>query len=103
MHIKGSGKADLNQEKVNYRVTASQVRKLAQGGYETRGTPIPVKISGSFADPSVKPDVSGLIKTQLKSKLQEKLDQKLQEKSDAGEPESAEDQLKKQLLRGLFN
>ncbi|MBV1889410.1 MAG: AsmA family protein, partial [Gammaproteobacteria bacterium] len=103
MHIKGNGSVDLNQEKINYRVTASQVRKLAQGGYETRGTPIPVKISGSFADPSVKPDVSGLIKTQLKSKLQQKLEQQLQKKSDADEPESAKDQLKNQLLRGLFN
>ena len=103
MHIKGSGSADLNREKINYRVTASQVRKLAQGGYETRGTPIPVMISGSFTDPSVKPDVSGLIQTQLKSKLQQKLEQQLEKKSDAGEPESAKDQLKNQLLRGLFN
>ena len=103
MHIKGHGKVDLNQEKLNYRVTASQVKKLDQGGYKTRGTPIPVKISGSFTNPSVKPDVSDLIKTQLKSKFQQQLEQKLQKDQDSGEPESTKDQLKRQLFQGLFN
>lgn len=99
LHITGKGKADLNQQQIDYRVTASSVRKLAEERYETRGTPIPVKITGPIDSPSVTPDVSSLIKTKAKSKIQEKLDEKLA----PAEDDSPEDQLKKQLLRGFFN
>lgn len=99
LHIKGDGQVDLNQQQIDYRVTAGSVEKLADGSYKQRGTAIPVKISGNFDSPSVLPDVSGLVKSQAKSKLKEKLAPKLAPSDD----DSPEDQLKKQLLRGLFN
>jgi len=99
MHIKGAGKVDLNQQKIDYRVTAARVKKLADNSYQTRGTAIPVKISGNLSEPSVTPDVSQLAKEQAKSKLQEKLAPQLESSDD----DSPTDQLKKQLLRGLFN
>ncbi|MDF1819701.1 MAG: AsmA family protein [Immundisolibacteraceae bacterium] len=99
LHIKGDGQIDLNQQQINYRVTAGSVEKLADGSYEQRGTAIPVKISGNFDSPRVLPDVSGLVKSQAKSKLKEKLAPKLAPSDD----DSPEDKLKKKLLKGLFN
>ena len=47
-----------------------------------RNTDIPLKVSGTYANPTVRPDIEGLAKDQLKQKLQ--------------------DVLKKNGLQGLF-
>jgi hypothetical protein len=47
-----------------------------------RSTDIPLKVTGTYAAPTVRPDIEGLAKDQLKQKLQ--------------------DILKKNGLRGLF-
>lgn len=99
LHIKGSGKVDLNTESLDYRINAGRVEKLADGSYQPRGTAIPVRISGSLSNPSVLPDVSDLVKTEAKNKLQEKFAPQLA----PSDQDSPTDQLKKQLLRGLFN
>ncbi len=99
LHIKGAGIVDLNLQSIDYRVTAGGVEKLADGSYKNRGTAIPVRITGSLAEPSVAPDVSSLIKDKAKTKLMEKLVPKLA----PDESDSPKNQLKKRLLRGLFN
>ena len=113
LRITGQGTVDLAADQVDYMLTTKLVKSLTgQGGKsadQLRGLPIPVKITGPFANLSYKPDLSGLVKTQLKQQIQEekqkivdKAKDKLKQKAAEliGEPEGLKDAL--QGLRGLF-
>jgi AsmA protein len=74
--VTGQGSANLATKGIDFKLLASIVTAPA------RNTDIPLKVSGTYANPTVRPDIEGLAKGQLKQKLQ--------------------DILKKNGLQGLF-
>ena len=98
LHITGAGTVDLPNSRIDYRVKAGKVEKQADGTMKPRGTVIPVRITGTFENIKVLPDVAEAAKAEVKKKVQNKLLKKLAPKAD----DSPGDALKKQLLRGLF-
>jgi AsmA protein len=75
--VTGQGSANLATKGIDFKLLASIVTAPA------RNTDIPLKVGGTYANPTVRPDIEGLAKDQLKQKLQ--------------------DLLKKNGLQGLFS
>ena len=93
LRIAGQGQADLVSERIDYTLnTTLSATAEGQGGKELtdlRGITIPIKVSGTFDDPSYTPDVAGLAKAKAEKALEknkEKITEKLKEKlgEDAG-------------------
>jgi AsmA protein len=76
LKVAGQGNANLATKGIDFKLLASVMMAPA------RNTDIPLKVTGTYANPTVKPDIEGLAKDQLKQKLQ--------------------DVLKKNGLQGLF-
>jgi AsmA protein len=76
LKISGQGSANLATKGIDFRLVASLVTAPA------KNADIPLKVTGTYANPTVRPDIEGLAKDQLKQKLQ--------------------DVLKKNGLQGLF-
>ncbi len=76
LKVAGQGSANLSTKGIDLKLLASLVTAPA------RTTDIPLKVTGTWAAPKVRPDIGGLAKDQLKQKLQ--------------------DILKKNGLQGLF-
>ncbi len=76
LKVTGQGSANLATKGIDFKLVASVVTAPA------RNTDVPLKVTGTYANPTVKPDIQGLAKDQLKQKLQ--------------------DILKKNGLQGLF-
>ena len=74
--VAGQGSANLATKGIDFKLLASVVTA------PTRNTDIPLKVTGTYANPTVRPDIEGVAKDQLKQKLQ--------------------DVLKKNGLQGLF-
>jgi AsmA protein len=74
--VTGQGSANLATKGIDFKLLASVVTSPA------RNTDVPLKVTGTYANPTVRPDIEGLAKDQLKQKLQ--------------------DILKKNGLQGLF-
>jgi AsmA protein len=78
LHVKGQGSANLPTKAIDFEVLASVLKSPS-----TTMADIPLKITGTYVDPTVRPDVQELAKGQIKQKLQ--------------------DVLKKNGLEGLFS
>ncbi|MEE9343575.1 MAG: AsmA family protein, partial [Gammaproteobacteria bacterium] len=123
LRIDGKGMVDLNQQSIDYLLTTTIVGSLeGQGGRDIsdlNGLPIPIQVTGSFAQPKYKLRLDKAIKQAAgeeirqkvdaeKAKLKEKVDKKkaeLEEKVDK-KKQALEDKLKDKLndkLKGLFN
>jgi AsmA protein len=76
LKVAGQGSANLATKGIDFKLLATVVTAPA------RNTDIPLKVTGTYANPTVRPDIEGLAKDQLKQKLQ--------------------DVLKKNGLQGLF-
>jgi len=77
LSVTGQGSANLATKGIDFKLLASVLTAPA------RNTDIPLKVTGTYANPTVRPDIEGLAKDQLKQKLQ--------------------DVLKKNGLQGLFS
>ncbi|MGH8524464.1 MAG: AsmA family protein, partial [Gammaproteobacteria bacterium] len=93
LRIAGKGQANLVSERIDYTLnTTLSATAEGQGGKELtdlKGITIPIKVSGTFDDPSYAPDVAGLAKAKAEKALQknkEKITEKLKKKlgEDAG-------------------
>jgi len=93
LRIAGQGQANLVSERIDYTLnTTLSATAEGQGGKELtdiKGITIPIKVSGTFDDPSFAPDVAGLAKAKAERELEknkEKISEKLKEKlgEDAG-------------------
>ncbi len=93
LRIAGQGQADLVSERIDYTLnTTLSATAEGQGGKELTdlgGITIPIKVSGTFDDPSYGLDMAGLAKAKTEKALEknkEKITQKLKEKlgEDAG-------------------
>jgi AsmA protein len=71
--VTGQGDANLVEKTLDLHLIADTLKSL-------QGVPvqIPVTVTGSFSDPTVKPDIDALAKGQLKQKLEDVLHNKLQ-------------------------
>jgi AsmA protein len=76
LKVAGQGSVNLANKGIDFKLLASVATA------PDRNTDIPLKVTGTYADPTVRPDIEGLAKDQLKQKLQ--------------------DILKKNGLQGLF-
>ncbi|MBI5040669.1 MAG: AsmA family protein [Gammaproteobacteria bacterium] len=85
MQVLGKGTANLVTQQLDYTVTATLVDSL-EGKGELTGRPIPVRITGGFAEPKVAVDLQHLLKQEVQKQLEKKLN----------------DQLKGGGLKGLF-
>jgi AsmA protein len=66
LRLSGKGTVNLPQRTVNYRLVPSVVTTLkGQGGKDASGLDIPIDISGSIDNPSVTPDLAGMVQKQL--------------------------------------
>lgn len=84
LRVTGDGTANLVNEQVDYNVQAAVVGSYkGQGGEELeelKGLTIPIKVSGTFANLSYRPDLGGLAKARAEQEL-EKQKAKIQEKA----------------------
>ena len=107
----GSGDINLGGQTIDYTVTPKALRVN-----KDRGLAVPVRIVGPWADPSIRPDLKGVLdlnfqeeKDRAEEKVKQKVEQKLEEelgivRQDGQSVEDAvkdtvEDKLKRELLR----
>ena len=71
LRLLAAGKADLVEETLDFRVDPKLVGTIkGQGDEKNRsGLGVPIIVSGSFANPSFRPDAEGMAKDQLKKAL----------------------------------
>jgi len=97
LRVDGKGRVDLVKEQLDYRLTTTIVKSMqGQGANDMQdlmGVPVPVKISGPFAAPKIRPDMDELAKRLLTSKVEQKIEEKLKGKL----PNAL-----KGVLKGLF-
>jgi AsmA protein len=77
LKVAGQGNANLSSKAIDFKLVTSVITAPA------RNTDIPLKVTGTYTDPTVRPDIEAVAKDQLKQKLQ--------------------DVLKKNGLQGLFS
>ena len=77
LKVAGQGNANLSSKAIDFKLLTSVTTAPA------RNTDIPLKVTGRYTDPTVRPDIEAVAKDQLKQKLQ--------------------DVLKKNGLQGLFS
>ena len=100
LRVEGNGEVDLPRDAIDYLVVTELVGSLeGQGGKgrdELSGIPIPVRVKGSLANPSYKPDLEAALSAKAKAQLEEKK-QELQQEVEGKVKEKLDD-----ALRGLF-
>jgi AsmA protein len=72
MRLVATGKADLVQETMDFRVEPKAVATLKGKGdtKERTGILVPILVSGSFASPKFRPDVKGIAKEKLQQQME---------------------------------
>lgn len=105
LRLGATGKTDLARETLDFRVDPKLVATL-KGQGDTRQRPgllIPLLITGTYANPDIRPDIQAILESQLpagKAGLEKLLRNGGRETG--GEPSSPEDKVKA-LIKGLFN
>jgi AsmA protein len=98
LRVEGAGKANLIQESLDYTIRPVIVNtpegQGGQGLEELVGIPIPVRIKGSWSDPSFSVELAQVLAEQQKAKLKEKVDSRVEEKLQEKVPEDLQDKLK---------
>lgn len=78
LRVDGKGQANLVSEQIDYVVNATLVASAeGQGGTELAdlsGVAVPIKVSGTFDDPSFAPDVAGIATARAKKELQKQFE-----------------------------
>src|SRR5882757_4568 len=74
LKVTGQGSANLATKTLDFALLADTLRMAGNTPIQ-----IPVKVTGSMSDPTVRPDVEALAKGQLKKKLQDVLQDKLKD------------------------
>jgi AsmA protein len=100
LRVKAGGKADLVQEKLDFRVEPTFVATLKGQGdtLERSGIMVPVLVGGTFSAPKFRPDLEGIIKQGLGKELP---DTKALQKSLKETVEKEKERLQKDLEKGL--
>jgi len=81
LRVEGTGDIDLPRESLDYLVTAKVVGSLegqsGKGLTDLKGVPIPVQLSGTFAEPKYKVRLDKALQESAEKKVKKKLDKKL--------------------------
>lgn len=105
LRVSGEGSASLPQETIDYVVRASVVASLAGQGGEglesLKGVTVPIKVSGSFSQPSFGLDVESLLTDNVKQQARERLEEAVQEKLSPELQEKLSPDLQENLQKGL--
>lgn len=105
LRVGGKGSANIPEETIDYTVRASVVASLSgQGGdglENLKGVTVPVKVSGTFSDPSFGLDLGNLMSDAVKQQAQEKLKGAVQDRLSPELKEKAGGDLKESLQKGL--
>ena len=87
MRLAGKGKVDLPAGTMDYRLTASFLKKSALEVTATEeeledfsGAEIPLKITGPLAGPTIAPDIEQMLKDEVREKVEEEIKDKLLKK-----------------------
>ena len=86
LQVTGHGSADLPAGTLDYHLDAVVLKIPEENAADTQdivGLKVPVQVSGSFAAPKVRPDVSALLKARVQQEIDKRKDevkQKLQDK-----------------------
>ncbi|ACL74020.1 AsmA family protein [Thioalkalivibrio sulfidiphilus HL-EbGr7] len=102
LRVRGQGTADLPREQLDYRVDTTLVATLeGQGGRsldELRGVNLPIRIRGSFSDPSfsldLRPILEGRVREEAERRIEEQVTPRIEERR-----EDIEQQLRDRLPR----
>jgi len=101
LRINGSGKVDLPQKQVDYRIEPKAAATLEgqEGQNEVAGLLVPVVVSGPFDDLSYKPDLGGAIDQAIKDPkaLKKQVKQQLDAIGDKTKDINSADDIKKAL------
>jgi AsmA protein len=83
IHINGKGNADLNTEKLDYKINARLIKAEATATEpeQIHDTPVNITVAGTFSKPTYSLDVAALLTEKNKAKI-EKFVEKNQEKID---------------------
>ena len=99
--VTGNGQADLYHETLDYNLKlalSSGISDIDKARYEKlQGKSLPLKISGSFVDPKINLDLSGLARDEAKKRVEKEINKQLEKKLG----DKYGDQLK-ELGKGLF-
>ena len=108
MRIAGTGKANLREDTVDYKLKGTVVASVkGQGGEDLRdlaGLTIPIRIEGPFEKPEVGVDMDDLLKDLVAKRAKEKLE-KVRKEARRKVEKQVEEKLEEQLgdkLKGLF-
>lgn len=88
LRVAGKGEVDLPREQIDYGLTVTVVNTATgQGGKDLerlKQVPVPIRIQGSFADPSISLDLESLakeaVKGEVKERVEEEIDKRLKDK-----------------------
>jgi AsmA protein len=98
LRMSGKGKVGLPDESIDYELTTKIVGSLeGQGGkalQELKGVAIPIRIGGTFSEPTWTPDLGAAVGDTVKKKARKEIEKKSRD--------LLKDKLDDQLLKGLF-
>jgi len=97
MRLVATGKADLVQETLDFRVEPKAVGTIKGKGdtEERKGIMVPILVTGTFASPKFRPDMEGVAKQQLQKQMEGVL------KGKEGEGAAPSDEKVKDLMKKL--
>ena len=102
IRLTASGTADLVKEELNFRVEPKAVASIKGQGDTTQrsGIMVPILVSGTFAAPKFRPDLSAATKQQIEQKITESKEfKKVFEKEEL----KPHEEKAKELLKGILN
>ncbi|WP_322521701.1 AsmA family protein [Guyparkeria halophila] len=88
LRVAGEGQVDLPREEIDYGLTVTVVNTATgQGGKDLerlKQVPVPIRIKGTFSDPSISLDLESLakeaVKSEVKERVEEEIDKRLKDK-----------------------
>jgi AsmA protein len=101
LRVTGAGIVNLVSQELDYAVTATVLKSPPGADADIASlerAAIPVKVTGTFTDPKIRPDLAGIAKAQVKKLVEEHKDE-VQQKVETKAKEKAKDLLK-DLLGG---
>ena len=88
LKVTGQGKVDVPNSTLDYKLTANVLKIPREGADAAQmedlvDASIPVKVTGTLADPKIRPDIEGYVKGKVKQRVEEergKVEEKIKDK-----------------------